>query len=247
MLYYYNRIGVKVKGNPFDLYPLLMIGRIKMNKKIIIVTGHYGSGKTNISVNLALNFAKQGLKTALVDIDVVNTYFRAADSKKILEENGIRVITPIFANTNLENPSLPPEIASVFMSDESRVIFDVGGDDAGAIVLGGYAAKINALDYEMLYVISKYRPLTSNAEDTAALLKEIEKVSKLKATAIINNSSIGEQTTSEIVLNSVEYANEVAKLTNLPIKYTTVLSSLYHQLEGIKNLLPIENYTKAIW
>lgn len=218
-----------------------------MNKKIIIVTGHYGSGKTNISVNLALQFAKQGFKTALVDIDVVNPYFRAADNKKVLEENGIRVIAPIFANTNLENPSLPPEIASVFVSDESRIIFDVGGDDAGAIVLGGYAAKISALDYEMLYVISKYRPLTSNAKDTAELLKEIEKVSKLKATAIINNSSIGALTSKEDVLNSLEYANEVSGLTGLPIRYTTVLSSLYHQLEGIENLLAIENYTKAIW
>lgn len=218
-----------------------------MKKKIIIVTGHYGSGKTNVSVNLALDFAKQGFKTALVDIDVVNPYFRAADNKKVLEQNGVRVIAPIFANTNLENPSLPPEIASVFVSDESRIIFDVGGDDAGAIVLGGYAAKISALDYEMLYVVSKYRPLTSNAEDTAELLKEIEKVSKLKAMAIINNSSIGEQTTSEIVLNSVEYAKEVSRLLGLPIKYTTVLSSLYQQLEGIDNLLPIEIYTKVLW
>jgi nitrogenase subunit NifH len=218
-----------------------------MNKKIIIVTGHYGSGKTNISVNFALQYAKQGEKTALVDFDIVNPYFRATDNKKILEENGIRVITPVFANTNLENPSLPPEIASVFVSDESVVILDVGGDDAGAVVLGGYAGKISALDYEMFYVISKYRPLTSNAKDTAELLKEIEKVSKLKATALINNSSIGEQTTSEIVLNSIEYANEVAKQTGLPIQYTTVISTLKNELDSIKNLFPINIYTKAIW
>lgn len=219
---------------------------VKM-KKIIIITGHYGSGKTNVAINLAIEHSKKGEKTILVDMDIVNPYFRAADGKQILEQNGIKVIFPTYANTNFESPSLPSEISSIFLKDNSTIIIDVGGDDAGAVVLGSFSEKIKSFDYEMYYVISKYRLNTNDPKKTAEVLIEIEKISKLKATAIINNSNLGVATTKDDIGNSIQYANEVSELTGLELKYTTVLSSIYDSILEKEKFKPIQIYTRTLW
>lgn len=220
---------------------------MQKDKKITIITGHYGSGKTNIAINLALKCAKSDEKTVLVDLDIVNPYFRASDSASVLRENGIRVIAPIFANTNLDLPSLPAEINSVFDSDEQRVIIDSGGDDTGAVVLGRYKNRIKVFEYELLYVVSRYRPLTADAKEAAEILKEIEFASGLKATGLINNSSLGEDTAPREVRAAIQYAEKIAAITNLPIKYTTVSEAIAGELKDVKNLFPIKLYTKTYW
>ena len=126
-------------------------------QKLIVITGHYGCGKTNLAVNLALYLADQGERVTIVDLDIVNPYFRTNDCKDLFEERGIELIATNFASTNLDVPSLPGTIPAKIRMGDSTVILDVGGDDAGAVALGQYASLIEEREYEMLYVYNPFR------------------------------------------------------------------------------------------
>lgn len=212
---------------------------------LTIICGHYGSGKTNLSLNLAIDTAKTGAQVTLVDLDIVNPYFRSSDYSGLLKEHGIRLIAPGSAGTALDVPALPAEIYSVFES-KGFVIFDVGGDDAGATALGRFSSRISAHGYEMLYVINHYRPLASRANDTAELLMEIEAASRLKATGIINNSHLMDDTTEKTILDSVAYAEKTAELLKLPVKMTAVPKHISIK-KDIPDLYPITIYVRAPW
>lgn len=193
-----------------------------MKKNISIITGHYGSGKTNIAANMALSLRKTGQDVTIVDLDIVNPYFRTFDLKEQFEAEGIRVIAPVYANTNLDIPALPPDIQSMFDQSGGEVIIDVGGDDAGAIALGQFASRILAAGYEMYYVINERRYLTRDAQDAAILLKEIEAASRIPATKLINNTNLGRETTLEMVEHSKSFAEEVSRLTGLPVAFSCI-------------------------
>ena len=211
----------------------------KMNfKRITIISGHFGSGKTNVAVNLALELKKTKQDVAILDIDIVNPYFRTKDSMNELIENGIRLICSEYANTNVDIPALPQQIYSVTDSLNTSFIIDVGGDDRGALALGRLAPKIKEEnDYDMYYVVNMFRPLTSDSKSAIEVMREIEFACKMKFTGIINNSNLGLETTEEDVLNSVEYANSVAKEAGLKVVLTTVESSLFSGLKDkIENL-----------
>lgn len=216
-------------------------------KRISIITGHYGSGKTNAAINLALTMAAQsGEPVTIVDLDIVNPYFRTADFRDRLEKAGIRVITPVYANTNLDSPVLPPEISGIFRPDSGPAVIDVGGDDAGAIALGQFASRIEAAGYDMYYVINERRYLTREAAQTAELLKEIEATSRLKATKLINNTNLGGETTLELVRSSKRYADQVSKATGLPVAFTCI----YRRIPGAKDLpgcFPVDIFVRRSW
>ena len=218
----------------------------KAVKRVTVFAGHYGSGKTNIAVNYALEQKKGFDRVAIADLDIVNPYFRSKDAMDVLEENGVRLISSPFANTNVDTPALPAEAYALVHDKECRAIIDVGGDDRGALALGRYAPDITAEDdYEALLVINMYRPLTANARDCAEIMREIELSSSIPFTGIVNNSNLGSATTAEDVLESVEYANEVSRVTGLPIKYTCVREGLYEALKNrIENLKPIRLYVR---
>lgn len=218
-------------------------------KRITIFAGHYGSGKTNVAVNYALCLSKEGKKVSLSDLDIVNPYFRSKDSEKILNDAGIRFISSEYANSNVDMPALPADAYSVTADKERFAVVDVGGDDRGALALGRYVPDILAEnDYEMLFVINKYRPLTRDAKSAVEVMREIEDAAKMRFTAIVNNSNIGELTKAQDVLSSVSYANEVAQITGLPIKMTSVHFDLEKELAGkIENLFPIKLYIRQTW
>ena len=217
-------------------------------KRITLLCGHYGSGKTNIAVNMAVELRKQRDNVAVADLDIVNPYFRTKDSSDLFEDNGIRLIVSKYANSNVDIPALPQDIYSITDDTSLSVIIDVGGDDRGALALGRLAKPImEENDYEMLFVINCYRPLTRDAESTMEVMHEIECASKMKFTGIVNNSNLGELTTADDVMNSVEYAKEVSQLSKLPIVNTTVNENIYNDLcDKIENLLPLSLQAKPV-
>ncbi|MBQ6171576.1 MAG: hypothetical protein IJK34_02955 [Clostridia bacterium] len=212
--------------------------------KHTVITGHYGSGKTNIAVNLALEEAKKtDKKVFLIDADIVNPYFRSADNEDILTEAGIELIAPMSANTNLDIPAMPATVMKVFNTD-CKVFWDVGGDDAGAVVLGRYAEDIIKQGYEMLYIVNFYRPMTSNEDEMVSLLYDIEAASHLKATALVNNSNLGDETVKNTILETEEKMKRLSELTALPIKFTSANEKTACALPGCK---PIKMVTKKLW
>lgn len=215
-------------------------------KRITLLCGHYGSGKTNVALNMAYNLKNQKSKVAIADLDIVNPYFRTKDSAKELEQKGITLISSEYAGTNVDIPAMPQQMYMLTDNKEISAVIDVGGDDRGALALGRIAPMvIEENDYEMLFVINCYRPLTRDAKSTLEVMAEIETAAKMKFTAIVNNSNLGNETTVEDVLDSVDYANEVSALTGLPIKCTTVSENIYNDIkEKLSNVFPLKLQSK---
>lgn len=205
-----------------------------------VITGHYGSGKTNIAVNLALELAGKGEPVCVVDLDIVNPYFRTADFGELFGSRGIRLEAPRFANTNLDIPSLCINMEALL--DNYRVILDVGGDDSGALALGQYAALLSARGCVMLYVVNKYRYLTHTPEEAVELLRDIERASGLKATGIVNCSNLGESTSAEDVESSRGFAERCAELSGVPVAFTAARRGL-----DIAGAYPVEVYVRPFW
>ena len=210
-------------------------------KRIVLLAGHYGSGKTNIAVNLAFSLKKSRERVAVADIDIVNPYFRSKDSVQELEAAGIRMIASEYAGTNVDVPALPQEVYAIIDDRELSAVIDLGGDDRGALAMGRWRDAILEEDnYEMLFVINRFRPLTRDPESAIEVMHEIEIASGMKFTAVVNNSNIGNETTAEDVLGSQSYADEVCRMAKLPLKMTAVHESLYEELKDkIENLYPL--------
>ena len=211
-------------------------------KRLTLFCGHYGSGKTNIAVNTALEIRKTRDKVSLADLDIVNPYFRAKDSADLLEQAGIRLICSEFANSNVDFPALPQDIYALTDDRSIHAVLDIGGDERGALALGRIAPAILAEnDYDMFLVINRYRPLTPDAKSVLEVKAEIENACRIPFTGIVNNSNLGAETTEKTVLDSLDFAAETAALTGLPIVFTSVVDSLYDKLSGrIENLFPIQ-------
>ena len=204
-------------------------------KRITLFAGHYGSGKTNAAVNYAFALKAAGLEVTIADLDTVNPYFRTKDSEKELTEAGIHLISPEFANSNVDLPALPAEMYNVVFDKSRHAVLDIGGDDRGAFALGRYTPSIlEENDYDMLFVINCYRPLTSTPEDTVEIMREIEAASGIPFNGIVNNSNLGPETTPETVKDSFEYAKSVSRLSGLDIKLTTVPD--FPCFDGIESL-----------
>jgi hypothetical protein len=210
-------------------------------KRITLFAGHYGSGKTNIAVNFAIHLKKQGFPVTIADLDIVNPYFRTKDSSSELKALGIDIISSEFANSNLDLPALPKEIYAITSDKSVYAVMDIGGDDRGATALGRYTPDIlKENNYEMVFVANCYRPLTRNAKDAIEVMREIESVSGIPFTSIINNSNIGNETKPEDVIESLPFIEELAKISHLPVYMTTATQKVCQGLYGkIENLFPI--------
>lgn len=201
------------------------------HKRLTLFAGHYGSGKTNIAVNYALKLAEEGKKVLIGDLDIVNPYFRTKDSAKQLEEAGIELISPQYANTNVDLPALPAENYRLVQDRSVYGIMDIGGDDRGAYALGRYTPFIlEENDYRMAFVANCYRPLTRTPEDALEIMREIEQACKMQFTCIVNNSNLGPETTPETLRESVDYIQKLSRLSGLPLWMHTAESRVAENL-----------------
>jgi len=209
--------------------------------KIIAVTGHYGSGKTNLAVNLAVDFAEEGERVTIIDLDIVNPYFRTADFSELFGLLGIKLVAPQFANTNLDIPSLGFDMAAVINGCD-RLIIDVGGDDTGAVALGQYATVLGNFGCELYYVVNRYRYLTRTPGEAVELLRDIEQVSRIRAKGIVNCSNLGSQTTADDVKVTADYALKCASEAGVPLALTAAERSL-----GVEGAYPVDVYVRPFW
>ena len=202
-----------------------------MAKRITIFAGHYGSGKTNLAVNYALALKKQGLAVKIADLDIVNPYFRTKDSAKELEQAGIPLISPAFANSNVDLPALPQELYGLVQNRHFHAVLDVGGDDRGAYALGRYTPYIlEENDYEMIFVANFFRPLTRTAADALEVMREIEAACGIRFTAIANNSNLGNLTAASDVEATHSKALELSELSGLPLLLTSAEEKVCEKL-----------------
>lgn len=194
-----------------------------MNKKYCVFIGNYGSGKTELALNFAIEAAKHG-RTELLDLDMVNTYFRLTEHGKMVKMKEIRLVSPNFACSGIETLSLPAEVASAFHMDWDTVIFDAGGDPAGAAALGRYHSDFAALgpgELEVLNVINIRRPMAGTVEKIIALQDSMQRYSRLKITGIINNTNLAQMTGPDELRDGYEIIRQVSELTGVPVAYTS--------------------------
>ncbi len=236
---------------------------------VTIVCGHYGVGKTNFAVNLACDLAHMGKRVTMVDLDVVNPYFRATEQRSYLEAAGVSIIAPVFAErgSSLDAPSLRGSIVPAMENarkdavGDTYVIVDAGGDDAGVTALGRFAAAIRAGGYAMLYVVNRMRNQTHEAGEAFRILCEIECASRLEATAIVDNTHLKNETTSAILASSSGFCRALCAASGLPLAGKTIPASASHEDaineavfsafygDGFENdiFYPVESIVKSPW
>ena len=210
--------------------------------RLTLFAGHYGSGKTNIAVNYAMALAAEGKPVCIADLDIVNPYFRTADSAKELAEAGVELVRPQFANSNVDLPALPAEAYRLVQDTKTYGVMDIGGDDRGAYALGRYVPSIKQeRNYRMVFVANFCRPLTPTAEDALEVMAEIETACNLRFTHIVNNTNLGPDTDAQTVLDSVDYVNQLCALSGLPVLFHSAEAKVAATLTGkLDNVFPLQ-------
>lgn len=235
---------------------------------VVIVCGHYGVGKTNFSLNLAFDAQARGLDVTLVDMDVVNPFFRSSDYTASLEDSGIRVIAPVFAGTNLDGPSLSGTIGVAIEQAQraspsggpigSLLVIDAGGDDVGATALGCFAKGIARVPYEMLSVVNRSRNLTQTPAEAVRVMREIEAKSHLRTTGVVNNTHLMQNTDAAVVEQGISFAEAVCAAAGVPFVCTTVPADGPFEVidrksfdtgpdEAQRSFYPVRIYVRTPW
>lgn len=190
---------------------------------LAIFVGNFGSGKTEVAVNYAMFLAKSGVKDLkIVDLDIVNPYFRSREARTDLENAGVELIAPIEGEVYADLPIISPKIKGQIQSAVSPLILDVGGDDMGARVLSSLFDAFENIKYELLMVLNVNRPFTGDAKGCQKIISEIEGASRLKVTGLVSNSHLIDNTTPEIINLGYSLVSEVSKNTGIPLKFITV-------------------------
>ena len=220
-----------------------------MDSRIRVFTGHFGSGKTEIALNYALNLSQTGKKVCIADLDVVNPYFCTRDEKDLLESKGIKLVATPKEYSNVELGTIPLNTMTVFNDKSYEVVLDVGGDEQGATALGQYNRYFNLEDYDMYFVINTSRPSTNDADSIIEYIKQIERTSRLKVKFLINNSNLSYETKVNHILEGQKIVKEVVEKTGLILRYTTIREDLVdkfkEKVEG--EILPLKIFMLPPW
>ncbi len=218
------------------------------NKQITIISGHYGTGKTEFAVNLVIAMARDGREVSLVDLDIINPYFRSFERRRELEKEGIKVhVTSMDGQADI--PSLPPSIMSIFLEEDQQSIIDLGGDPAGARVLGYYRPQLEKVDFNFWFVINKNRPETATLENVVHHFERTQMMSQQKITGIVNNTHLGRETKAEDIISGDVFAAEAAEKLGLPLICTTGERKFEEELEGklTGSFFPLDIYMIKPW
>ncbi len=219
------------------------------SKRVTIFMGHYGSGKTFVSVNYAINLKKHFDNVEIYDLDIVNPYFRTIDAKELLSKHGIHLTVSPYAQTNVDLPAMNAGSYRITDDVNSFAVVDVGGDDRGALALGRFTKQLIAENnYDVLWVVNAFRPETRDIEGALEIKAEIESVCDLKFTGIVNNANLGLETTIEHINHGYKFCSELSKRTGLPVKFSSVRQDLIDEkLNNLGKILPVEPIKYGDW
>ncbi|KXG43310.1 hypothetical protein [Tepidibacillus decaturensis] len=220
------------------------------NARITIITGHFGSGKTEISINLSLKEKEQFPKVAISDLDVINPYFRSREAHSLFEQKGIELIAPKGQLATADLPIVSGEIYRVLHDPNYHVIIDVGGDKDGATALGQYYNDLKRMDVQMIFVVNINRPYVSTVDGIIETIQQIERVSRLKVSALINNTNLGRETTIADIQKGLEMTKIVSENLGIPFLYTTISSDRMEETADFSSnhdVVYIERFMKLPW
>lgn len=217
-------------------------------RRLTIVTGHYGTGKTEFSVNLALALAAAGEQVTLADLDIMNPYFRPRERKALLAASGVRLIATSQACMNADVPALPAELLSVLENRDLRGVLDIGGDPAGARVLARFRPQIIREDWQMVCVLNANRPEVRSPADAARYLRAIEEVTGLACTGLVNNTHLCGETTPAEIRRGAALAAAVSRETGIPVLCHTAEEHLAKDVSDLEEpVFPITVRMKKPW
>ena len=214
-------------------------------RRVRVVVGHYGSGKTEIAVNMALALARRE-RALLIDLDIVNPFFRSAEVKPVLLAHGVDVVHPAFALSSVDIPVLPAEVERAF-STEAHCVFDVGGDDDGAVALGRYQARFAACPADVYFVINPFRPRTSSVSQVLDLMESVQRRARLRVTGLAVNANLGDETGADELSAGRAFAQEVSRESGVPVAFEAGLPEALSPLPPLWPQLAIRRYLKPEW
>ncbi len=220
------------------------------DQELLIITGSYGSGKTEYAVNLAARKNEGGAPVSLVDLDVVNPYFRSRDVRELFQDMGIEVVAPEGAYTHADLPMLSPRVKGALGNRERTVILDVGGDPMGARVLGRFSKTILDRGYYMTLIVNTRRPETDNVENVLIMAANIQRASGLEINELVANSHLMEFTDTEVVAEGIAVAKQAAQEMNVTFSSYCLLEDLQDKVDTTTmdaDLVVLNKYMKKPW
>lgn len=219
------------------------------DKRIRIVTGHYGSGKTEFAVNYAVKLADAGKKVSLADLDVVNPYFRSRECEELFQKKDIELLGFILKEHGMDLPAVSGNVAKALLDNSREYIIDLGGNSAGARAFASFRNIVNPEECELFFVVNANRPETADLPGVMAQLQSIEGTLNMKVTGLINNTHLIWDTTEEDIERGEKLAREVSEKTGIPIRYTSMKKDLIPQLKGKYSgeIFSVEMYMRKTW
>lgn len=206
---------------------------------IVGIVGNYGSGKTEVAINLAVNRKQAGMDVRLADLDLVNPYFRTREARSQLEKLGIAVILPPQQYLHADLPVLSPVIAGMIKKTDGLTLLDVGGDDAGAMVLAALADAFKNVQVHLLQVVNPMRPATSTIDGCLKIREEIERAAKLKITGLIGNANLIAETDTDDIYSGYEFVGKLSAVSGLPLEFITVAGEILPRIELKRFACPV--------
>ena len=227
-------------------------------KKIVILIGNYGSGKTEIALNMAVRAAAEGKRTQVVDLDKINDYFRMSDHVKLLDEKNINLVSPTFAGAGLTQTNMSAAVGSAFAQDWDLVVFDVGGDPAGAMSLARYHSDFAALEpgqLEVYDIVNTRRPMSGTPEKILKLKADMEGFARQTVTGFVHNSNLQAWASAQDLSDGYPVVKAASEMSGIPIVHTTGLPEVLDEFvrgEGLEKKyigtpIPLRTYKHRSW
>lgn len=206
---------------------------------VVVIVGNYGSGKTEVSINLAVHRKRDGMDVRIADLDLVNPYFRTREARGPLSEMGVEIVLPPEQYLQADLPILSPRVAGMIRQPSQLTLLDVGGDGVGATILATLEDELKGKPLRVLQVVNPLRPFTETVEGCLNVRKQIEQASKLAVDGIIGNANLIDETTADDIYDGYDFVNGLCGYSRLPLEFITVSRELLPVVDSRRFACPV--------